>query len=111
MQKDNYIDMRSSGSIKYCRLWTSKKDEVVNTDESAASQQESSAQTVESTDSEMTAEELLDLFINGSISAIRSTDLTSAFYITDLNMNSEEWDSYSVGEKVCPFFSKIFLDI
>ncbi len=88
-----------------------KKDEAVNTDESAASQQESSVQTVESTDSEMTAEELLDLFINGSISAIRSTDLTSAFYITDLNMDSEEWDSYSVGEKVCPFFSKIFLDI
>lgn len=107
-----------------------KKDEVVNTDESATSQQESNAQTVESTeleikedetvnaeessvsqqesnaqrgeniDSEMTTEELLDLFINGSISAISSTDLTSTFYITDLNMDSEEWDSYSIGEKV-----------
>ncbi len=100
-----------------------KKDEVVNTAESAVSQQESNAQTVESInletkrdetidieesnaqageniDSEMTTEELLDLFINGSISAISSTDLTSTFYITDLNMDSEEWDSYSIGEKV-----------
>lgn len=47
-----------------------------------------------------TAEELLDLFINGSISAVDSTDSTRTFYITDLNMDSEEWDSYSVGEKV-----------
>lgn len=100
-----------------------KKDEVVNTDESATSQQESNVQSVESInsetkrdetidveesnaqageniDSEMTTEELLDLFINGSISAISSTDLTSTFYITDLNMDSEEWDSYSIGEKV-----------
>lgn len=97
-----------------------KKDEVVNTDEFATSQQESNANAVESTDSEtkgdetidveesnaqagenidseMTSEELLDLFINGSV---RATDLTSSFYITDLNMDSEEWDSYSVGEKV-----------
>lgn len=47
-----------------------------------------------------TAEELLDLFINGSINAVDPADVTSAFYITDLNMGSEEWDSYSVGEKV-----------
>ena len=46
------------------------------------------------------AGELLDLFINGSISAVDSTDQTSEFYITDLNMDSEEWDSYSVGEKI-----------
>lgn len=100
-----------------------KKDEVVNTDGSATSQQKSDAQVDESTDSvikedetidveesnaqaggnidsEMTTEELLDLFINGSISAISSTDLTSTFAITDLNMDSEEWDSYSIGEKV-----------
>ncbi len=79
-----------------------KKDEVVTTDESAASQQESNAQTVESInletkrdetidveesnvqageniDSEMTAEELLDLFINGSISAISSTGCRNEF--------------------------------
>lgn len=49
-------------------------------------------------DSEKTAEELLDLFINGSISAVESS--ASAFYITDLNMDSEEWDSFSIGEKV-----------
>ncbi len=46
------------------------------------------------------AGELLDLFINGSIGAVDSADQTSEFYITDLNMDSEEWDSYSVGEKV-----------
>lgn len=100
-----------------------KKDEVINTDGSATSQQKSDAQVDESTDSvikedetidveesnaqaggnidaEMTTEELLDLFIDGSISAISSTDLTSTFSITDLNMDSEEWDSYSIGEKV-----------
>lgn len=69
-------------------------------DEFAANQQENSAQAVEDADSETTAEELLDLFINGSINAVYSTDLTSTFYITDLNMDSEEWGSYSVGEKV-----------
>lgn len=54
----------------------------------------------DSADSETTAEELLDLFIDGSISAADAADLTSAFHITDLNMDSEEWDSYHVGEKV-----------
>lgn len=54
----------------------------------------------DSADSETTAEELLDLFIDGSISAVDAADLTSAFHITDLNMDSEEWDSCHVGEKV-----------
>ncbi|MBO5336325.1 MAG: hypothetical protein J6A94_04245 [Lachnospiraceae bacterium] len=45
-------------------------------------------------------EDLLDLFINGSIDAIDSTDLTSTFHIADFNMDSEEWDSYSIGERV-----------
>lgn len=49
---------------------------------------------------EATADELLDSFINGMVSAADSADLTSAFYITDLNLDSEEWDAYSVGEKV-----------
>ena len=98
-----------------------KEDEVVDTDESPTRQQESSMQIDESTNvekeedktigveesnaqtdenigTEMTTEELLDLFINGSISAISSGD--SAFYITDLDMDSGEWDSYSIGEKV-----------
>ena len=100
-----------------------KGDEVVTTDESPTRQQESSVQIDESTnleteenktigaeesntqtskniDTEMTAEELLDLFVNGSISASSSEDSTSAFYITDLDMDSDEWDSYSIGERV-----------
>ena len=95
-----------------------KEDETANADESSGNQQESSIQTVESKNleteedktigaeesnaqtgenigTEMTTEELLDLFINGSISAISSEDSTSALYITDLDM-----DSYSIGERV-----------
>ena len=81
-------------------------DEMVNIEDFAANQQESDIQAGESGDSEITeektvnAEELLDLFINGSISAEDPADLTSAFYISDLNMNAGEWDSFSVGEKV-----------
>lgn len=100
-----------------------KGDEVVNKDESSARQQESGMQIDGSTNSEteegktigveesnaqmgenigteMKTEELLDLFINGSISAISSEDSASAFYITDLDMDSGEWDSYSIGERV-----------
>lgn len=98
-----------------------KDDEVVNTNESATSQQESNVQMVESLEtkgdetidieesntqasenikSEMTTEELFNLFINGSISAISSADSASTFYITDLGMDSDEWGSYSVGEKI-----------
>ncbi len=76
-----------------------EREETADAEESVINQQESNTQAGENTDSEMNAEELLDLFIDGSISAISSTDLTSTFYITDLNMDSEEWDSYSVGEK------------
>ena len=68
--------------------------------ESGMDQQENNAQGVGDTGLEATADELFDLFINGSISAVSSTDFTSTFYITDLNMDSEEWDSYSVGERV-----------
>lgn len=77
-----------------------KEDKDINAMESSVDQPENSAQAVENPDSEKTAEELLDLFINGSIDAVDSTDLTSAFYITDLNMDSEEWDSYSVGDRI-----------
>lgn len=66
----------------------------------SANQQENSTQTVEKADMERTAEELLDSFIDGSISAVASTDLTSTFYISDLDMDAEEGDSFSVGEKV-----------
>lgn len=81
-----------------------KEDETANADESSVNQQESNMQTEESTnleteeDKTIGVEELLDLFINGSISAIGSGD--STFYITDLDMDSGEWDSYSIGEKV-----------
>lgn len=75
-------------------------DETVNAKESSVDQQENSTQAVENADSEATAEEILDLFINGVINAAGATDLAPTFYITDLNMDSEEWDSYSIGDKV-----------
>ncbi|MCI8438305.1 MAG: hypothetical protein HFF73_02140 [Oscillospiraceae bacterium] len=119
-----------------------KEEETANADESSANQQErnaqninleaeedkttraeeSNAQTEENIDTEMTTEELLDLFINGSIHAISSEDLASAFYITDLDMDSEEWDSYSIGERadldndgeneliICGPYGGIYLD-
>lgn len=70
------------------------------TGQTGESKEEANAQTRENIDTEMTTEELLDLFINGSINAISSQDSASAFYITDLDMDSEEWDSYSIGERV-----------
>lgn len=77
-----------------------KGNETINAEASSVNQQENSLQAVENADSKRTAEELLDLFINGSIGAVDSTDLTSAFYISDLNMDFGEWDSFSIGEKV-----------
>ena len=61
---------------------------------------EQSVEMVSESEPEATADELLDLFINGTINAVDSADLTSTFYITDLDMDSEEWDSYSIGERV-----------
>ena len=55
--------------------------------ESTVDQQENSVQAVENADSEGTAEELLDLFLNGSISAADPEDSTAAFNITDLWRN------------------------
>ncbi len=104
-----------------------KEDETANADESSVNQQESNMQTEESTnleteeDKTIGVEKLLDLFINGSISAISSGD--STFYITDLDMDSGEWDSYSIGEKVdldndgeneliiCGPYGGIYLDV
>ena len=77
-----------------------KENETLNEEEPVMNQQENNAQEVEDTVLEATADELLDSFINGSIGAACSADLTSAFYITDFNMDSEEGDSYSIGEKV-----------
>ena len=72
--------------------------ESINEEDKTIGAEESNAQTGESIDIEMTTQELLDLFINGSISANSSEN--SAFYITDLDMDSGEWDSYSIGERV-----------
>ena len=77
-----------------------KEYESINAEKAVTNQPESSTQTSEATTSEMTSDELLDLFINGSIDAVDPADLTSTLYITDLNMDSEEWDSYSIGEKI-----------
>ncbi len=72
-----------------------KEDETIDAKETSVNQQENIVQAVENADLETTAEDPLDLFINGSISAVDPADLTWEFYITDLNMNS-----YSIGEKV-----------
>lgn len=72
--------------------------ESINEEDKTIGAEEPNAQTGESIDIEMTTEELLDLFINDSISANSSEN--SAFYITDLDMDSGEWDSYSIGERV-----------
>ncbi len=53
----------------------------------------------EGIDREMTSEELLDLFISGSIDAV-STDMVSKLNIADFNIGSDKPDSYSIGEKV-----------
>ena len=76
-----------------------KKTEAGDVDDSA-SRQENGTQAFWETDSKVTAEELLDLFIDGKTGAADPADATSVFYITDLNMDSDEWDSYSVGEKI-----------
>ncbi len=68
-----------------------KEDEPANTDEPAMRQQEDN--------SKATVDEILDAFINGSISAVDPADQTT-FSITDLNMDSDEWDSYSIGDRV-----------
>ena len=77
-----------------------KENETINEEKSDINQQKSDMQEVEDTSIEATADELLDLFINGSRGAVDSTDLASSFYITDLNMDLEKEDSYSIGEKI-----------
>lgn len=77
-----------------------KTSDVPNIDEFHANHQESNMQDSVDTGLEATVDELLDSFINGQVSAVDPADSTSTFYITDLNMDSGEWDSFSVGEKV-----------
>ena len=45
-------------------------------------------------------DDLLDSFINGLADAVDSEDSASTFSVSDLKMDSEEWDAYSIGEKV-----------
>lgn len=103
-------------------VYNAYNNKGINTESSSTNQQESSTQQVENANTEMTSEELLDLFMEGSIDAIDSTDMTSTFHITDFNMDSEEWDSYSIGERedldndgeneliICGPYGGIYLD-
>lgn len=103
-------------------VYNAYNNKGINTESSSTNQQESSTQQVENANTEMTSEELLDLFMEGSIDAIDSTDMTSTFHITDFNMDSEEWDSYFIGERedldndgeneliICGPYGGIYLD-
>ncbi len=82
-QQENNVQMGDNSGTK--------EDEPANAGEPAMSQQEDS--------SKATVDEILDAFINGSISAVYPADQTT-FSITDLNMGSDEWDSYSIGDRV-----------
>ena len=77
-----------------------KTSDVPNIDTFPANQQESNMQDTADTAPEAAADELLDSFINGLADAVDSEDSASTFSINDLKMNSEEWDAYSIGEKV-----------
>ena len=48
----------------------------------------------------MTAEELLDAFIDGSVDAVDTADPSSAWNISDLNKDSQGEELYSIGERV-----------
>lgn len=65
-----------------------KTSDVPNIDEFHANHQESNMQDSADTGSKATADELLDYFINGQVSAVDPADSTSTFYITDLNMDA-----------------------
>ena len=77
-----------------------KTSDVPNIDDFPANQQESNMQDAAGTGSEAAADELLDSFINGLADAVTLEDSASTFSVNDLNMDSEEWGTYSIGEKV-----------
>ena len=77
-----------------------KTSDVPNIDDFPVNQQESNMQDVADTGSEAAADELLDSFINGLADAVDAENPASTFSVSDLNMDSEEWDTYSIGEKV-----------
>lgn len=70
-------------------------DKAVEPEGSDAGQRENNVQAGGDIDAEKTPEELLDLFIDGSVGAVDAADAASVFYITDLDM-----DAYSIGERV-----------
>ena len=76
-----------------------KTSDVSNIDDFPENQQESNMQDIADTGPEATADELLDSFISGMADAVDPEDSASTFSISDLNMDSEEWDTYSIGEK------------
>ena len=100
-----------------------KTSDVPNIDDSPANQQESNMQDAADTGLEATADELLDSFINGLTDAVDSEDSASTFSVSDLKLDSEEWDAYSIGEKVdldndgeneliiCGPYGDIYLDV
>lgn len=77
-----------------------KTSDVPNIDDFPANQQESNMQDAADTGLEAAADELLDSFINGLTDAVDSEDSASTFSVSDLKLDSEEWDAYSIGEKV-----------
>ena len=77
-----------------------KTSDVPNIDDFPANQQESNMQDAADTGSEAAADELLDSFINGLADAVDFEDSASTFSVNDLNLDSQEGDAYSIGEKV-----------
>ncbi len=77
-----------------------KTSDVPNIDDFPENQQESDMQDAADTGMEATADGLLDSFINGLADAVDSEDSASTFSVSDLNLDSEEWEAYSIGEKV-----------
>ena len=57
-------------------------------------------QKVEGTEEKLTSDKLLDLFVNGSIDAVDSKDMTSKYNIADFHIGSGGKNSYSIGEKM-----------
>ena len=70
----------------------STEDETVDAATENQFTEENNAETAEKS-----AGKLLDEFIDGTVAAHSMTG--SEFYITDLDMGSEEWDAYSVGDR------------
>lgn len=77
-----------------------KKEEDTDTENSSIKQPQSSMQKVEGTEEKLTSDKLLDLFVNGSIDAVDSKDMTSKYSIADFHIGSGEKNSYSIGEKM-----------